>query len=163
VSLVGLASLGGAVFEALGPFTARVPGESLGCGSPFLGRWIGSAGDPAARLAFECLRAAPGRRTFAFVLGGVALCCLVAAAVVIVRAGRGSPDPSSRASRRLALTVSGLGATAAAVLLVGAAWAVLRVPTLPGGVGNPPHPTTPPPLPPRTTPTAPSTTAAPPG
>ena len=163
LTVVGLAAVCGALWEALGPFSVRVPGDSLGCGSPFLGRWIGSGGDPAATLAFECLRAAPGRRTLAFVLGGIGLACLVAVVVLVVRAGRGAADRSRRAPLWLPLALSGLGAVAAAALLVGAAWAVLRVPSRPGGVGNPPHPTVPPPLPAPKAPVQSSTTSAPAG
>ena len=34
-------------------------GLSTGCDSPFLGRYIGGKGDPAATAAYACLQAAP--------------------------------------------------------------------------------------------------------
>ena len=51
------------------------------CGSPFLFRYIGVNGDPMATHLYNCLLAAPGYRSLAFVLASVGLGFLVAGAI----------------------------------------------------------------------------------
>lgn len=146
LSAIGACSLTGAFWEAVGPFTVQVPGESFGCGSPFLGRWIGSGGDPGATLAYKCLRAAPGHRYLTFLLAGIGLTCVLGTAGVIVRVSGGLRGSLRTGRLRGPMIMSVCAGLAGVVLLAGATFAELRVSPPPGGVGNPPRPTIPPPV-----------------
>ena len=67
--MVGVVLVGLAVWMAVGPWTVHFYGQTYGCGSPFMGRYTGSHGDPGAQASFAWLQQAANRRTVALVSG----------------------------------------------------------------------------------------------
>jgi len=121
LTIVGALAVAASLSEALGPD---------GCGSPFLGRYIGGGGDPAATFSFACLQAAPHKRFLAFVLGGSGLAILVGVLLLsLVVWGRKSLDPRLGVMRPEMTVICAIGAVAASLVLVGGTWAVHRVPS----------------------------------
>ena len=81
---LGIVSVAAAYQQALGLFfNVTGPSGSVHCGSPFLGRYIGSSGDPMAE-DYECLVRASGHRDITFILGALGI-ILVLAAMVAAR------------------------------------------------------------------------------
>jgi hypothetical protein len=117
VTVLGVGSVVAAFWEAVGPFSVGSNGQSFGCGSPFLGRYIASGGDPGAMLPYMCLQDAPGRRFLAFLLSSVGLVLLLGIAAYAYR---------KELSPRGPLLLDLLGSVAAVLLLAGASFAVGR-------------------------------------
>jgi hypothetical protein len=117
VTLLGLGSVVAAFWEAVGPFSVSSNGQSFGCGSPFLGRYIASGGDPGAMLPYMCIQDAPGRRFLAFLLSGVGLVVLLGIAAYAYQ---------KELSPRSPLLPDLVGSIAAVLLLAGASFAVGR-------------------------------------
>lgn len=92
VGAIGLVLVGVALWMAVGPWTVHVYGQSYGCGSPFMGRYLGSHGDPGARAAYACLEQAANRRTLALGSGGLGAVLLVVA-MLGLRRGKVSDHP----------------------------------------------------------------------
>lgn len=99
VGAIGVVLVGVALWMAVGPWSVHVYGQSYGCGSPFMGRYIGSHGDPGAQASFACLQQAANRRTLALIAGGVGVVVLV---VVLLGLLRGNKD---RSGLRISATV----------------------------------------------------------
>ena len=95
VGAIGIVLVGIGVWMAVGPWTVHVYGQSYGCGSPFMGRYTGSHGDPGAQASFACLQQAANRRTVALVSGGVGVVLLV---VVVLGLRTGNRQPVERES-----------------------------------------------------------------
>jgi hypothetical protein len=116
VAWLGVGTVVAAFGEALGP---NVTGPAIGCGSPFLGRYFASGGDPAATLAYMCLHAAPHHRFFTFLLGGIGLALLLGVVLFVYLKELPARGPN---------LLGTVGSIAAVVLIAGASVAVLRAP-----------------------------------
>ena len=112
LSAAGLVCVGLSYAAATGLFDP-------GCGSPFLFRYIGVNGDPMATHFYNCLLAAPGYRSLAFVLAAVGLGLLVAGAITT----RTLATPLARVVRWVSVAV----AACAGLLLLGGSLAVAQV------------------------------------
>jgi hypothetical protein len=79
--LAGIGLLLVALWWAAGPWSVHVYGQSSGCGSAFMGRFIGGSRDPMASAAYACHDQAGNRRLMALLFGGFGA-ALIAVALV---------------------------------------------------------------------------------
>ncbi|MGH7732925.1 MAG: hypothetical protein ACREOE_04270 [Gemmatimonadales bacterium] len=121
VTVVTAATIFGALWEAIGPFSVSDSGQTLACGSPFLGRYM-SPGDAMATLSYMCHQQAPTRRVATFVLAGVALLVSVIALVVL----RAKKERTADRSIRGLVAAEATGAAAALLVIAGGVLAIAR-------------------------------------
>ena len=134
----GFAWILAGLWEAIGPFSVTIEGQSYGCGSPLLGRWFATGYDPAAVSASMCGAGAPERRLLTFLFAGIGVALLavgVASAAIHDRRRRIPLSPGSsagydllgsRGQLRHSLALDVLGIAAGVLLLAGAFFAVLH-------------------------------------
>ncbi len=78
------------------PWSIHLYGQSYGCGSAFMGRYIGGGVDPAATGSYACHLQASNRRLLAYVFGAFGMATFIAAlSLTLRRSSRTPPDAGS--------------------------------------------------------------------
>ena len=129
LTILGAASLLGAFWFAIGPFSIG----PFPCGSAFQGRYISTAGDAAATLSYACLQQAPTRRTLTFLLAALAFSAGFAVCASLLRRTQAQSDArpnfesAPSVSDVVLVVIGGLLALTSLVLLLGGVLALVRV------------------------------------
>ena len=86
--VVGLGSLGLAIWFAVGPWTVTDGGKVVGCGSPFMGRYRVGNPDIAASAFFSCWQQAGFRLFLSCALFVVGIVLVIVAILELSRPAR---------------------------------------------------------------------------